>query len=64
MKDYIGRNRWWNRAMKNPTAHSRFLRTRLGPRGELESGFTNAVKGFDKAMRRKKTIYEKYFGEL
>ena len=64
MKDYIGKHKWDNRAMKNPFAHSRFLRTRLTPRGELQSGFSDAVKGFHTAMKRKKTIYEKLYGNL
>jgi len=64
MKDYIGNHKWANRAMKNPYAHGRFLRTRLTPRGELQSGFTDAVRGFDRAMKRKKTIYEKMYGDI
>ena len=63
MKDYLGKHRWDNRAGKNPT-QTRYNRFRTGPRGELKTGFTDAIESFNKAMQEKKTVYEKYFGDL
>ena len=63
MKDLLGKHRWDNRPIKNPT-QTRFLRFRKGPRGEIQSSFSDAVKGFNKSMKPYKTIYEKEFGEL
>ena len=63
MKDRIGKQRWDNLPLKNPT-QTRYNRFRTGPQGEFKSGFTDAIEGFEKAMRVKKTLYEKYLGEL
>jgi len=52
-----------NRAPKNPT-QTRYNRFRTGPRGRMKSSFTDAVDGFNKAMKQRKTLYEKYFGDL
>jgi len=56
-------NKLWNIAPRNPT-QTRFNRFRTGPDGKLKSGFTDAVEGYDKAMKKYKTIYEKFFGDL
>jgi len=63
MKDRIGKQRWENLPLKNPT-QTRYNRFRTGPQGELKSGFIDAVEGFEKAMKVKKTLYKKYFGDL
>ena len=56
-------NKLDNIAPKNPT-QTRYNRFRVGPRGKMKSGFTDAVEGFNKAMKQEKTLYEKYIGEL
>jgi len=56
-------NLLWNIAPKNPT-QTRYLRFRTTPSGKLRTGFSDAVEGFEKAMKRTKTLYEKFYGEL
>ena len=63
MRDYTNKAKFWNRPLKNPT-QTRYLRFRRGPQGKLKTGFSDAIESFDKAMKEKKTIYEKYFGDL
>jgi hypothetical protein len=56
-------NKLWNLAPRNPT-QTRYNRFRTGPRGELRTGFTDAIESFEKAMNERKTIYQKYIGDL
>ena len=56
-------NKLWNVAPRNPV-QTRYLRFRTDPRGKLRSGFTDAVEGFEKAMKPRRTLYEEFFGEL
>jgi len=62
MKDYLG-DRLRNVFPANPiqTRYLRFLQT---PRGKLKSGFTAAVEYWNKVQERRKTVYEKYIGDL
>jgi len=63
MKDYLGRSKFENIFPLNPiqTRYLRFLQT---PRGNLKSGFTAAREYWDKMQERRKTVYEKYIGEI
>jgi len=56
-------NKLWNLPIKNPT-QTKYNRFRVGPGGRLKSGFTDAVESFEKAMRKEKTIYEKYIESM
>ena len=63
MFDALQKAKWWNNPVRNKTQTS-YLRFIEQPYTELTSSFTKSIERFDKFMKRRETVYERFLGSL
>ena len=63
MRDHIGWAKWWNSPIRNRT-QTKYMRFLKSPEADLTSSFTDAIEEFENFMKQRKTVYQKYMGDV
>ena len=63
MRDALEKARWWNNPVRNKT-QTKYMRFLRSPEADLTSSFTDAIEEFENFMKQRKTVYQKYMGDI